>query len=297
MTEKTEKAECIYRKYIKCLLDEKSILHVSFIGIDETFDAKRQKTKPYLPLILMMELQEFFSEMNRFLENNSKDDIKEVYLEGFADANVFAVGAVIDAIKKILETSMDKYTLYRKAMIFSEIGQNALLEIKSCPKKVTAIIDGFALGGGLELAMACHARMVKSINTVFGLPETTLGLIPGWGGTWWWRFIPKLNQEKFIEYMKTGASFNAREALSINLIDSTVDIDEMETPAIVNQSKPYSRSSVAMIKDVIGITNKIDTGTNLALSIERENFAVAMTSPDAMEGITAFLEKRKANFE
>lgn len=291
----TEKAEFIYRKYIKCSLDENGILHVSFIGVGKTFDEQKQKTKPCLPLILMLELQEFFSEMNRFFEKDEKNDIKEIYLEGFADTNIFAAGADITEFKKILETSKDKNTLHKKALIFSEIGQETLLEIFFCRKKVTAIIRGFALGGGLELAMACHERTADS-NSIIGLPETTLGLIPGWGGTQWWRFIPKINQEKFIEYIKIGATFNAQEALSIGLIDSIID-NETKTSSIINPLKPYSKSSAALIEEITNTTDEVGGDTELALVLEAENFATAMTNPDAIEGITAFLEKRKPNFE
>ena len=106
-----EKAECIYEKYIKFGLDEKGIMHVGFIGVDKTFDEKKQKTKPCLPLVLMIELQSFFADFNKFVENDKEDNIKEVYLEGFADAKIFAVGADINAFKRILETSTDKNTL------------------------------------------------------------------------------------------------------------------------------------------------------------------------------------------
>lgn len=289
-----EKAELTYRKYVKCGLDENGILHISFIGVDQTFDEQKQKIRPCLPLLLMLELQEFFTEMNGFFENDKKDDIKEIYLEGFAETNIFAVGADITAFKKILETSKDTKTLYKKALIFSKIGQAALLEIFFCHRKVTAIINGFALGGGLELAMACHARIADS-KAVLGLPETTLGLIPGWGGTQWWRFIPKINREQFIEYMKTGATFSAQEALNIGLIDSIID-NETKMPAIVNPLKPHSKSSVALIEEVIDTTNKVNTNVELTLMPESESFAMAITSPDALEGVMAFLEKRKPNF-
>ena len=290
----TEKAELIYRKYIKCGLDENGILHISFIGVDKTFDEKKQKTKPCLSLILMMELHEFFAEMNKYIEQDKENIIKEIYLEGFTDANVFAIGADIKEFAKIIESSKDKNTLYKKAMIFSEIGQTALLEIIVCSKKVTAIINEFALGGGLELAMACHARIAKS-NAILGLPETTLGLIPGWGGTQWWKYIPKIDRGKFIEYIKTGATFNAQEALKIGLIDSIIDT-ETEIPAAVNPPKPYSKSSAAMIEEIVNTTSNINTSVDSWLSLEKESFAAAMTSPDGKEGIMAFLEKREPNF-
>src|SRR3989338_3898394 len=122
----------------------------------------------------MLELQSFFTD--KMFEN---DNVKEIYLEGFTDANVFGIGADINVLKKIIDSSQDNNTLYKKALIFSEIGQNTLSSIFFCRKKVTAFINGFALGGGLELAMACHARIADS-NAILGLPETTLGIIPGW---------------------------------------------------------------------------------------------------------------------
>lgn len=291
----TEEAKFIYRKYVKCSLDENGTLHVSFVGVDQTFDEQKCKIRPCLPSILMMELQEFFAEMDIFFENDKKnyDDIKEIYLEGFADANVFAVGADITAFKKMLETSKDKNTLGKKALIFSEIGQNALLEIFFCRKKVTAVIRGFALGGGLELAMACHARIADS-NAILGLPETTLGLIPGWGGTQWWRFIPKINREKFVEYMKTGVMFNAEEALHIGLIDSIINNEKKL--ATVSPVERYSKNSVLLIEETLSGTETMKD-IEIALSVETKNFARAITHPDAQEGIAAFLEKREPNFQ
>ena len=142
--------------------------------------------------------------------------------------------------------------------------------------------------------MACHARIATS-NAVLGFPEATLGLIPGWGGTQFWKFIPKINKEKFIEYMKTSVTFNAQEALNIGLIDSIIN-SEVKIPATANSPKRYSKSSVVLIEKMLDKTIN-NTNFHFNLSVERESFAIAMTSPDAREGIAAFLEKRTPNFE
>lgn len=287
-------------KYLRYNLGEDEVLRISFVGVDKTFDDKKKKTKPCLPLALLFELGDFFSEINaRFANGDDEKNIREIHIEGFKDAGIFAVGADIAQFKKIIETSKDKKTLRKKAAIFSKIGQSALYQITQCPIKVIAIINGFALGGGLELALSCHARIADS-NTVLGLPETTLGLIPGWGGTYWWKNIPQLDKKEFSEYMKIGATFNAQEALKIHLIDSIVNTDT-EKPAAINPLKPYSQKAATAICEIINILDGLFphawiNEASFMLWVERNKFSTAMTGPDAREGIMAFLEKRKPNF-
>src|SRR5690606_12513073 len=160
------------------------------------------------------------------------------------------------------------------------------------PKPVVAAINGFALGGGLELALACHLR-IASVDAKMGLPEVSLGLIPGYGGT---QRLPQLvGRGKALEMILTGDMVDAETALQWGLVNHVVPAGELIPKCEELLNKMYSRSSTALMAAI----NTVNTGLRapeLGYPAEIEAFAHAVTTPDFKEGVRAFLEKRKPNF-
>ncbi|RBQ05781.1 enoyl-CoA hydratase/isomerase family protein [Pedobacter miscanthi] len=163
--------------------------------------------------------------------------------------------------------------------------------IENSPKPFIAAVNGFALGGGLELAMACHIR-IASDNAKLGLPEVTLGLIPGYGGTQ--RLTQLVGKGKAIEMITTANMITAAEAEKIGLVNHVVPPTDLISKAeeilnLVKQRAPLAVS--AAIKAIIASVNN-DNG----YTTEIEAFGRCFETADFKEGVSAFVEKRKANF-
>lgn len=270
--------DATFKKYIKIEVGKntENSLIIHFREID---DSRRQ----VLCIELMQELGDFFREFNK--NSLAQKLFRKIYIYGFQ--NNFACGANIKELSYITTVAtVQKKEL--RAYSFSKLGHESLLEIHNCPTRVVAIINGYALGGGLELAMACHERKA-SANVVLGCPETTLGIIPGWGGTTQWQ-ITGLNREKIMYYIRNGHCFGAEEGKSLGLIDEIID---RRTPLKIPEIKRFSRNASSLIDELQEHNGPI---ANL-LENEAGAFVRAMTHPDAFEGITAFLEKREAKFK
>ncbi|MFD2584871.1 enoyl-CoA hydratase-related protein [Pedobacter vanadiisoli] len=163
--------------------------------------------------------------------------------------------------------------------------------IENSSKPFIAAINGFALGGGLELAMACHMR-IASDNAKLGLPEVTLGLIPGYGGTQ--RLTQLVGKGKAIEMITTANMITASEAEKIGLVNGVVPQADLISKAeeimnVIKQRAPLAIS--AAIKSVVAAVKNSDGYT-----VEIEEFGKCFETADFKEGVTAFIEKRKANF-
>ena len=175
-------------------------------------------------------------------------------------------------------------------------GQEVFSRIEGFPKPVIAALNGFALGGGCELAMSCHFRiMVNSERVVAGQPEVNVGIIPGWGGT---QRLPRLvGKTKALEMMLLGTRINAPEALSIGLVTrmsepGKVMDDARELAGALAKKAPVA---VQVILDAVsrGLEMSIDQG----MKIELEGSQRVQKTKDAVEGIMAFVEKREAVFK
>lgn len=168
------------------------------------------------------------------------------------------------------------------------IGAAALM-----PQPVVALVSGFALGGGFELALACDFRIAAE-SAIFSLPETTLGLIPGGGGTQ--RLARLVGPAKAKEIVWTGARFSAEEALAIGAVEEVVPASELQTRGIALAELLASRPRHALTaaKRVIdgGLAGDLKSG----LALEAEEFGKIFAHPDAKEGVNAFLEKREPRF-
>jgi enoyl-CoA hydratase len=162
------------------------------------------------------------------------------------------------------------------------------------PKPVIAMINGYALGGGCELAMACDIRIASS-RARLGQPEIKLGLIPGGGGT---QRLPRLVGEgKAMELILTGDMIDADEALRLGLVNRVVPPEELEAPTMELANRIAEMSPVALMAAKQAVKNAARLGLRAGLEAEIDLFALTFSSQDKEEGVRAFLEKRKPDFK
>ncbi|MBO3115146.1 enoyl-CoA hydratase/isomerase family protein [Winogradskyella sp. DF17] len=172
-------------------------------------------------------------------------------------------------------------------------GQELLFDfVESLNTPVIAAVNGFALGGGLELAMACHFRIASS-NARMGLPEVSLGVIPGYGGT---QRLPQLvGKGRAMEMIMTAGMIDANQALSYGLVNHVVPQEELKTLVESIANKIMRNSSVAIGEAIRAVNANYEDGLN-GFDVEIEAFGNCFGTEDFKEGTTAFLEKRKADF-
>ncbi|WP_439152977.1 enoyl-CoA hydratase/isomerase family protein [Winogradskyella sp.] len=172
-------------------------------------------------------------------------------------------------------------------------GQKILFDfVENLNTPVIAAVNGFALGGGLELAMACHFR-VASTNAKMGLPEVSLGVIPGYGGT---QRLPQLvGKGRAMEMVMTAGMIDANEALNYGLVNHVVELNELLPLCEKIAGRIMRNSSVAIGKAIKAINANYKDGKD-GYKVEIEQFGKCFGTEDFKEGTTAFLEKRKANF-
>ena len=164
--------------------------------------------------------------------------------------------------------------------------------IENLSKPVIAAINGFALGGGLELAMSCHIR-IASENAKMGLPEVSLGAIPGYGGT---QRLPQLiGKGKAMELIISGGMIDANNALSLGLVNYVVSQENLMEVANKTANKILKNSPLAVKASIIAINANYKDGVN-GYEVEMREFSNCFQSDDFIEGTNAFLEKRKPNF-
>jgi enoyl-CoA hydratase len=209
-------------------------------------------------------------------------EVKSVLVTG-AGNKAFVAGADISEITEINEMNARK---------FAERGQEVFLKIENCPKPVVAAVNGFALGGGCELAMACHIR-IASENAKFGQPEINLGIIPGYGGTQ--RLTIYVGRSKAMELLMTGDMIDAQMALSLGLVNHVVSAHEVVTKAEEMLKKLNTKPPIAL-GQIIESVNSVYRSED-GYQTEANAFANCCRSEDFKEGTSAFLEKRKANFQ
>jgi enoyl-CoA hydratase len=173
-------------------------------------------------------------------------------------------------------------------------GQAMLRAIETMGKPVLAAVNGFALGGGCELAMACHLR-IASENARFGQPEVNLGITPGYGGT---QRLPRIVGKGNALYMLlTGEHVNAQEALRIGLVSKVVAQDQLLAEAEKIMRTILSKGPVAVALTMEAVDRGLETTLEEGLRLEADAFGLAASTRDMKEGLTAFLEKRAAQFE
>lgn len=172
-------------------------------------------------------------------------------------------------------------------------GQETFRKIENCPKPVAAAVNGFALGGGNELAMACHFR-ICSKNARFGQPEVNLGLIPGFGGTQ--RLVQLIGKGRAVELMVTGNMIDAETALKYGLVNDVVSQEDLLNKVKSILTAVNSKAPLAVAK-CIEAANAVFDETKNGYVVEMNAFGDCFGTEDMKEGTTAFLEKRKAEFK
>jgi enoyl-CoA hydratase len=224
-----------------------------------------------------------FAELDLVMDMvNQENDIKGVIITG-EGAKAFVAGA---DISEFMELSNED------AKQLSANGQRIFFKIEECSKPVIAAVNGFALGGGCELAMACHFRLASD-NARFGQPEVNLGLIPGYGGTQ--RLTQLVGKGKAMELMMSGSMINAGEAKDLGLVNYVTTPEELISKTKEILTLILSKSPVAVGKAIEAI-NSFDH-TKAGFDKEVSLFAESFASEDCKEGTTAFLEKRKPVFK
>jgi enoyl-CoA hydratase len=221
-------------------------------------------------------------ELEKAVKKIEKDEeIRAVVVTG-AGEKAFVAGADIKELNTLNKKQGEKQSVR---------GQKVFFALENCSKPVIAVVNGYALGGGAELAMACHIRIAEE-NAVFGLPEVGLGLIPGYGGT---QRLPRLvGKSKAMELILTGGQMKAEEALSAGLASQVVPQGAGVEKARELASKMLKNGPIALSKAIASV----NAGFRVkGFSDEAELFGELCETEDFKEGTTAFLEKRKANFQ
>lgn len=208
-------------------------------------------------------------------------EIKAVLLTG-AGQKAFVAGADISEFTGL--SKEEGTTLAKK-------GQDIFFRIENSAKPVVAAVNGFALGGGCELAMACHFR-IASENAKFGQPEVNLGLIPGYGGTQ--RLVQLIGKGRAIELLLTGNTIDAQTALRYGLVNHVVSQEELLNKAVSILELITAKAPLAVGKCIAAANAAY---TSEGYQKELEGFGESFATEDMKEGTAAFLEKRKAVFK
>jgi enoyl-CoA hydratase len=218
-----------------------------------------------------------------FNDANKDSGTKVIIITGSGD-KAFVAGADISEFANFSVKNGGK---------LAEQGQGLLFDyVENLKTPVIAAVNGFALGGGLELAMACHFRVASS-NAKMGLPETSLGVIPGYGGT---QRLPQLvGKGRAMEMVMTAGMIDANQALNYGLVNHVVEQDELIPFCEKIANKIMRNSSVAIGKAIKAINANYKDGKD-GYKEEIKQFGKCFGTEDFVEGTTAFLEKRKADF-
>jgi enoyl-CoA hydratase len=218
-----------------------------------------------------------------FTEIDSNDEIKGVIITG-AGTKAFVAGADISEFASFTAD---------QAKALSENGHRVFNKIESASKPVIAAVNGFALGGGCELAMACHIRIAGE-NAKFGQPEINLGIIPGYGGT---QRLPRcIGGGKALELLLTGDMMSAQDALQWGLVNYVVSQEELIPTCLSLLNKIKTKSPLVIDRIIACVNSHYENGTD-GFELEIDEFSQCMNTEDFKEGTSAFLEKRPANFK
>lgn len=255
--------------YENLLLEiENNILYIT-INRPKSLNALNKKT--------IAELDEAFEQLY------ANSAMKGAILTG-AGEKAFVAGADISEFQGLSKED---------AKQLAESGHKVFNKIENAPKPVIACINGFALGGGCELAMACHIR-IASPNARFGQPEVNLGIIPGYGGTQ--RLVQLIGKGRALELLMTADMIDAENAENLGLVNYLELQGEMKSKAEELINKISTKAPIAIAK-VIKSVNAYFSDIEDGFKTEIDNFADCASTEDFKEGAAAFVEKRKANFK
>lgn len=228
--------------------------------------------------------RETIGELDSAFQQAKLDDAIRVIVLAGSGEKAFVAGADISELATATPLQMQQ---------MSRSGQRMMLGIERLGKPVIARIQGFALGGGMELAMSCHFR-IASEKAKFGQPEINLGVIPGFGGTQ--RLLRLAGRGAALELCLTGAQIDASRAFALGAVTRVVPADRLdaEVDALANQLAASAPHALAGIMDAILLGG--ECGIDVGLAYESQAFAVCAATADMREGTQAFLERRKPVF-
>jgi enoyl-CoA hydratase len=227
--------------------------------------------------------RDVFTDLNTALDEIEKNpEIKSVIITG-AGPKAFVAGADISEFGGLNKEG---------AMALAKRGQDIFARIENSGKPVVAAVNGFALGGGCELAMSCHFRIAAE-NAKFGQPEVNLGLIPGYGGTQ--RLVQLIGKGKAMELLMSAHLIDAAEAKDLGLVNYVTTTDTLldhtrKILEVINSKAPLA------VAGCIKAANAVYDESKDGYALEIAEFGNAFDTADMKEGVTAFLEKRKAVF-
>lgn len=228
--------------------------------------------------------KDVFTDLNKALDEvENNPEIKSVIITG-AGPKAFVAGADISEF-----SALNK----EQAMVLAKRGQDTFARIENCSKPVVAAVNGFALGGGCELAMACHFR-VASENAKFGQPEVNLGLIPGYGGTQ--RLVQLIGKGKAMELLMSAHLIDANEAKQLGLVNYVTTAETLlehtqNILQIINTKAPLA------VAGCIKAANAVFDESKDGYALEIAEFGNCFDTEDMKEGVAAFMEKRKPVFK
>jgi enoyl-CoA hydratase len=225
------------------------------------------------------------NELDAAVRAAGKDSaVRGVVITG-AGEKAFVAGADINILSKLSPVEGKEYSLW---------GQGVLNRIERLGKPIVAAINGYALGGGLELALACHVRFASE-NAVLGLPEVSLGIIPGYGGTQ--RLARVVGKGRAMELVLSAGKIKADEALRIGLVNRVVPQNELLPAAKGWISECAKNGPVAVKLAIDALNDGLEMTQQEGLFLEASLFGLCAATDDMREGMAAFLEKRKAGFK
>ena len=228
--------------------------------------------------------KDVFTDLNNVVDEiENTPEVKSAIITG-AGTKAFVAGADITEF-----SGFNK----EQAMALAKRGQDIFLRIESCSKPIIAAVNGFALGGGCELSMACHFR-IASENAKFGQPEVNLGLIPGYGGTQ--RLVQLIGKGRAIELLISANMIDANTALQYGLVNYVVKQEELLAKARSLLEIINSKATLA-IAACIKTANAVFDEKMDGFDLEIKEFGNCFATEDMKEGTAAFLEKRKALFQ
>lgn len=226
------------------------------------------------------------SELEATIDDFAKDDALKVAIITGGGQLAFVAGADLSEFPKLTTAALAKE--------FVEQGQRTFSKIAQCPKPIIAAINGIALGGGMELAMACHMRIMGD-RAKMGQPEINLGIIPGWGGTQ--RLTRIVGRAKAVELILTGDNITAQEAYRLNLVNKVVPAGEVLKTAKDLAKKIAAKGGKAIVSAMESVRMGMHMQLTDGLAFEAGQLAILVSTEDAREGIAAFLEKRQPVFK
>jgi enoyl-CoA hydratase len=224
-------------------------------------------------------------EVSEVIDRVEQDEnVRVLVLTGAGD-KAFVAGADITEFPKMNPL---------QARTFAETGQGVFFKLEHLPKPVIACVNGFALGGGCEIAMSCDF-IYTSDKARFGQPEVNLGLIPGFGGTQ--RLARMIGAAKAKELCMTGEMIDAQQAKELGLVAKVFPAEQL-VEETMKAAKLLATRAQGVLRSIKQVINRgLDVDLKSACALEAETFGLCFASQDAKEGVTAFLEKRKPEFK